>query len=275
MKPRPSILFTAAYGAGLATGLLHFGGLFGAVLIAGVPALSGRPLPVLLAAAGLLGRLSGEVARAAEQDRCAARLPEGGRLGLSVRLVEPVDPRGGRIMVEPLGAGCAGAVAARWPARVPLAAGRVARVRADWVARSGFGGRPGGMLVVTEVGELSGRPSIPARVRSRIVATSHLLYGARAPMVDALILGRRGGMDPDLQERFAQSGLVHLLSISGFHVGLITAWVFLLARLLRVGRSRALVLAATVSVAYVLFLGWPAPAARAAALAAILARCQA
>ena len=43
------------------------------------------------------------------------------------------------------------------------------------------------------------------------------------------MLGRRGGIDPDLQDRFAQSGLVHLLSISGFHVGLIGGWVFLLA----------------------------------------------
>ncbi len=41
-------------------------------------------------------------------------------------------------------------------------------------------------------------------------------------MVDALILGRRGGIDLELQDRFARSGLVHLLSISGFHVGLIT-----------------------------------------------------
>jgi competence protein ComEC len=90
-------------------------------------------------------------------------------------------------------------------------------------------------------------------------------------MVDALILGRRGGIDRSLQDRFAQSGLVHLLSISGFHVGVITAWIFLLCRMLRLGRSRSLGLAAGASVAYVAFLGWPAPATRAAALAALLA----
>jgi competence protein ComEC len=88
-------------------------------------------------------------------------------------------------------------------------------------------------------------------------------------MVDALILGRRGGIERSLQDRFAQSGLVHLLSISGFHVGVITAWVFLLGRLLHVRRGPALGLAAGASVAYVAFLGWPAPATRAAALAAL------
>ena len=93
-------------------------------------------------------------------------------------------------------------------------------------------------------------------------------------MVDALILGRRGGIDPELQDRFARSGLVHLLSISGFHVGLITAWIFLLCRACGMTRPRALITSALSSAAYVAFLGWPAPAARAAALAAVLARCQ-
>ncbi len=75
-------------------------------------------------------------------------------------------------------------------------------------------------------------------------------------MVDALILGRRGGIDPELQDRFARSGLVHLLSISGFHVGLITAWVFLFCR--RGANdpfARAHRLRRGSSAAYVAFLG--------------------
>jgi competence protein ComEC len=139
---------------------------------------------------------------------------------------------------------------------------------------AGPGGRPGGTLAVIEVGPLSGRPGPAARLRTLLADASRALYGARAPLVDALMLNRRGGIDPELQDRFARSGLVHLLSISGFHVGLITAWVFLLGRGLRLGRARALVLAAAVSAAYVGFLGWPAPATRAAALAAIAARCR-
>jgi competence protein ComEC len=90
-------------------------------------------------------------------------------------------------------------------------------------------------------------------------------------MVDALILGRRSGIDRALQDRFAQSGLVHLLSISGFHVGIITAWVFLLCRGVRLARGTAFVVAAVASAGYVAFLGWPAPATRAAALAGLLA----
>ena len=75
------------------------------------------------------------------------------------------------------------------------------------------------MLVVHGADPASGTPSIGARVRTGLGRASRALYGDRAPLVDALMLGRRGGIDPDLQDRFAQSGLVHLLSISGFHVG--------------------------------------------------------
>jgi competence protein ComEC len=88
------------------------------------------------------------------------------------------------------------------------------------------------------------------------------------------MLGRRGGIDRALQDRFAQSGLVHLLSISGFHVGLIAAWVFLVLRLAQVRRESALVAAAAAATLYVGFIGWPAPATRAAALAVVLARCR-
>jgi competence protein ComEC len=115
---------------------------------------------------------------------------------------------------------------------------------------------------------------VSARLRTALARASAELYGSRAPLVDALMLGRRGAIDPDLQDRFAQSGLVHLLSISGFHVGLIGGWIFLVARLLGLRRDPALIVAAAASTGYVGFIGWPAPATRAAALAVVLARCR-
>jgi competence protein ComEC len=147
-------------------------------------------------------------------------------------------------------------------------------VTGQWIPTAGPGGRPGGTLAIRSADASSGTPGLGARLRTALAGASRALYGARASLVDALILGRRGGIDPDLQQRFADAGLVHLLSISGFHVGLITAWLFLVGRLLRAGRSRALILSAVVSVLYVAFLGWPAPATRAAALAVVATRCR-
>jgi competence protein ComEC len=271
MRVRHPILFTAVYGAGLATGLLHFGSPAGVILVGLAVTLAvQRPLTSLLAAALLLGRGSGELAWTHEAGSCAARLPAG-RLQLAVRLLEPTDPDGAVVHLRALGTGCHGSIGARWPAHPELPAGAEARVIGRWIPRPGAAGRPSGTLVVNQVHRGAARATWSERMRTHIARASRTLYGARAPMVDALILGRRGSFDRDLQDRFARAGLVHLLSISGFHVGIITAWVFLLCRSVRLGRARAHSVAAAVSVAYVAFLGWPAPATRAAALALLLA----
>ena len=272
MTPRPSILFTVAYWAGLATGLLHFGAPAGVAALGLGLGLAARPSGLLLCGGVLAGRLAGELAAALERGQCTARLP-GERLRLRVDVLEPADSTGGRMAVAPL-ASCRGAVSARWPRGRPVAAGARAEVVARWAPRPGLGGRPGGTLFVTEVRVVETRADFADRLRNRLHEASRRLYGARAGVVDALILGRRGGIDPELQDRFARSGLVHLLSISGFHVGLITAWVFLLCRLARLTLPAALATAAVVSAAYVVFLGWPAPAGRAAALAVVVARCR-
>ncbi|MGH7631458.1 MAG: DNA internalization-related competence protein ComEC/Rec2, partial [Gemmatimonadales bacterium] len=158
----------------------------------------------------------------------------------------------------------------------PRHAGAAAAVSARWIARPQWSGRPGGTLVVSRVDTTGAIApgSLSARLRNSVARATRELYGARAPLVDALMVGRRADMDPALKDAFAQSGLVHLLSISGFHVGLLAGWIVLAARGLRIRRDRALILAAIVTALYVAFLGWPAPATRAAALAAVIALCR-
>ena len=270
MRIRAPILFTLAYGAGLATGLLHFEATIGGALVVLVGGwVTRRPSITLLAVAVLLGHASAGIAWLEESKQCVTRVPPG-TLTMSITMLEPVDSSGGRTSVHPL-IGCSGPVLAMWPRHQALNAGIVVAVVARWIPRTGVAGRPAGTLMISRVGSTSGTPSAAARLRSALARASATLYGGRAPMVDALILGRRSGIDRELQDRFAQSGLVHLLSISGFHVGIITAWIFLLCRLLRVERGLALGIGAGASLAYVAFLGWPAPATRAAALAVLLA----
>ena len=120
-------------------------------------------------------------------------------------------------------------------------------------------------------GGCSDRAGVSDRLRTGIHEVAGRLFGRRAPLVDALVVGRRGDLDRELLENFAAAGLVHLLSISGFHLGVLAGWVFVLLRLGGVGRERAGFAAAAFAVAYTVFLGWPAPAARAAALIVILA----
>jgi competence protein ComEC len=253
------------------TGLSRFGAPFSVSAVVLLIALVlRRPLATLLAAGFLLAELSASVAWQREWGSCAARLPAG-PIAVGARLLDPTDPAGGLVRVQALQQGCHGAVMARWPAGGPHSAGSVVRLTGRWIPRPGVLGRPAGTLVVARITTVSTEGNPADRLRTWLSRTSRSLYGARAPLVDALILGRRGGIDRELQDKFAQSGLVHLLSISGFHVGVITAWMFLLGRLLGAGRSRALGIASGLSVGYVAFLGWPAPATRAAALGVFLA----
>jgi len=228
-----------------------------------------RRAAAILPAAALAGVALALVARFHDAGSCAARLPAG-TLTLAVRLVDPSVS--GVARARPTGAGCHGVLSLRFNRPESLPAGAPLSVTGRWLPRTSLVRPASGMLVVASsrrIGTL--RPNPAERLRTALTEISQRLYGTRAPMVDALILGTRGGMDADLREDFARSGLVHLLSISGFHVGLITSWTLLLLLAAGVSRPRAYLVAAALSVGYVAFLGWQAPATRAAGLGVLIA----
>jgi competence protein ComEC len=53
------------------------------------------------------------------------------------------------------------------------------------------------------------------------------------PVATALLLGDRSRLKADVRSRFVQSGAMHLLAISGMHVGIVAMFLFGLARFLR------------------------------------------
>jgi len=271
MRPPVSATLALAYGAGLATGLARFPAPVCVALFA-IPLLIGwiQHRPWLPVATILLGLVGGSLAQQREGASCAARWPEG-RVTALLRAAEPVDSGGARTLATAPHAGCGGALAVRWPKTVAMAAGSETRIVGQWRPRPGRFGRPSGMLLVTEVGPIVARPTLSDRLRTLVHTTARRLYGQRAPLVDALVLGRRADLDRTLLENFAGAGLMHLLAISGFHLGLLAGWVFVLLRLLGVRREHAGFAAALFAVGYTVFLGWPAPAARAAVLAVLLA----
>ena len=107
------------------------------------------------------------------------------------------------------------------------------------------------------------------RWRAAVTERFERLYGSRAPMVSALTLARREGMDRTLSDGFARAGISHLLAISGFHVGLIAAMAFGLLRAAGVPGRRSRLGAVGVVWLYVLFIGMPDAAARAALILAL------
>ncbi len=93
----------------------------------------------------------------------------------------------------------------------------------------------------------------------------------QAAVVNALTLGLRGGITPEVNEAFRTSGLSHLLAVSGLHVGVLLAMVLgVSARV--IGRHRLVYLLPPLVLlwAYVLLAGAPPSAIRAGLMGSVL-----
>ncbi len=217
-----------------------------------------RPWWGTLLLALLVGLLTGMTRARREAGTCRARwLP--GPTSMMVRVHDAPSRRGtttGTILHAPQQ--CDGQVRLRVGDAVPAGAVLLAVGTAY----------PGGVVRVTHARVLARGGGRRYRIRRRIASRVDALYGPRAGLVEALVLGRRDDLPRDLRDRFARAGLAHLLAISGLHVGVIAGWVLILLRWLGVGRQRW-VIAATVTWFYVSLLGFPAPATRAAAFVAL------
>ena len=277
---RPPILYLiVAFGAGLSAALQGADVRITALLVLSGAALLVRHAPraALGAAIGVMlvaGLLWGGAAVREQRATCAGLWSTPGHgpeftrpasRSALVRLTDPVAASGGVTeAVVPAGS-CRGSLTIRWPA------GHPARGGTTWVAVGRFlSGPRGGILVARRVRQLDDVPRGRGALRDRIAERSRRLFGARAPLVDALVIARRAELDAELRERYTRSGLAHLLSISGLHVGFFAAWLTVLLKRLRLGVRARFVAGTAVMFAYVWLLGFPAPATRSAAMLALL-----
>jgi competence protein ComEC len=197
---------------------------------------------------------------------CGRVLP----LGEQSYQLELIDPGTGFGRVNIVAEDCTGTIMARWPRTRIIPAGVTATVQGRWLPQPGLLGRPGGTLLVARVEGVRGVPDLISRSRTAVVVNSRRMFGDNASLVEALIGGWRGRVDPEVRDEFAATGLIHMLSISGFHIALVAAWVSLICRL-GPWRSRVADIAGVAAaLAYTAWLGWPAPATRAAVLLSAL-----
>jgi competence protein ComEC len=102
--------------------------------------------------------------------------------------------------------------------------------------------------------------------RARLGDTIDAVFRTRAPLVRALLIADQQGIAPDVRDRYADAGLVHLLSVSGMHVAIIASALLTLGGVVRAPRRWVEPLAMLLVAAYVLLLGCPAPAVRSAVM---------
>lgn len=267
---RPPILYlTVVFAAGLATALhgVELRVTAWCVLLAALLIQRRTPLAAALGFMLVAGILWGAAALREQRGSCAGRWAQrpGATRAALVELTDPVAASGGVTdgVVRGSPTGCGGALTIRWPP------GHPARGGTTWIVAGRFlGDAARGILVARRVRAVAGEPRGRGALRDRIAERSRRLFGARAPLVDALVIARRTDLDAELRERYTRSGLAHLLSISGLHVAFFAAWLNVLLVRLRLGPRARFVAGTAVMLAYVWLLGFPAPATRSAAMLA-------
>ncbi|HEX9611392.1 MAG TPA: DNA internalization-related competence protein ComEC/Rec2 [Gemmatimonadales bacterium] len=274
---RPPILWiAAAFGLGLAAGLASFAGAWdvgawgvgGPVLVGAALVYRRAPLGAALGMVAVAGLVWGTAAVAERARTCAGiwgsrergAVDDGAVMSraATVRLFDPAPASGGLVDARVVGGSCGGMLRLRWPEVRPARGGTTWVVAGRWL-----GNADRGVLVVRRAKELDPVPRGRGAARDRIAAKSAELFGSRAALVDALVIGRRAELDAKVRERYTRSGLAHLLSISGLHVGFLAAWLALGLKWLRVSRRARFAASSVMVLAYIWMLGWPAPAARA------------
>jgi competence protein ComEC len=99
--------------------------------------------------------------------------------------------------------------------------------------------------------------------RGVLEARLYRLFPRHGALADALLLGRREGLDPALRQRFSDSGLSHLLAVSGAHVGLVAGALVLAGGALRLSRRRLSFATLALVWLYLALIGAPPSAVRA------------
>ncbi|GAB6158128.1 DNA internalization-related competence protein ComEC/Rec2 [Desulfotomaculum varum] len=91
-----------------------------------------------------------------------------------------------------------------------------------------------------------------------------------ASVVKGLLFGTRGEIPQEVQAAFNQTGLVHILSVSGYHVGVVTVALLVLLRLLKVPGSFTAVIAIPVLLFYAVMTGLAPAVCRSTVMAVLL-----
>jgi competence protein ComEC len=214
----------------------------------------------------MVGTLLGTAAARENAVDCRMHLPDGALLRVRGTIASlPRDSRAVLWLDSVQEHSCAGAVRVRLPGVWSVPAGARVEARGTWWSAPGDRSPArAGTLAIDSARALNGAG--PWFLRARLSAQQRVqaLWKERAPLVDALLLADTDGLTPDVRDRYAASGLAHLLAISGSHVVLVAALALLLCGILRLPAAPSAYIAAGITCAYVLFLGAPHPAARSA-----------
>lgn len=258
----------AAWIAGLTFGQLAFAAPAVAVgLLLGIVALARRA--VLVATWLLLVAAGAVIAHAAATHAVACRAALSAQLAApdALWLTADTPPGSGlptRGQLEGASSsGCTVNATVRWKSTAPPDGYRVLVRAVAQVTSRGLALRD------AEVVQVGTRDPLRA-TRAWAARTIDRLFRGRAPLVRALLIADQDGIPRDLRDKYADAGLVHLLSVSGMHVAIIASALLTLAGGARLPKSAAEPVAMGGVLLYVLVLGCPPPAVRSAVMLVVM-----
>jgi len=125
-----------------------------------------------------------------------------------------------------------------------------------------------GTVIIVQHATLAVRagPDLARRWRERAGRAIDATFGSDASLARALLIADTRTLDAGIRSRYADAGIVHLLSVSGLHVAIIAGAVELLLSAARASRAASTWLALIVTALYVVVIGAPAPAVRSAVM---------
>jgi competence protein ComEC len=105
---------------------------------------------------------------------------------------------------------------------------------------------------------------------SLIKKTNKFLSPPQSALVNAMILGDRAEFEQKILDAFSQSGVVHIISISGTHIALLSGIIFWIFIYLGIGRQKSFNFIVMILFLYILLIGFNPPAIRSAIMGLIV-----
>lgn len=128
-----------------------------------------------------------------------------------------------------------------------------------------------GDIVTTGTGTGNPLVKLALGIKQRLVRVGeNTLPPDQATLLNGIVFGVRGEIDAREKEIFNETGVNHILSVSGLHVGLVLAAVAGLLKLARMPRRCQLPLILTVLVIYAVMTGLSPPVVRSTVMAVVL-----
>ncbi len=110
----------------------------------------------------------------------------------------------------------------------------------------------------------------PLRRRFLLFIQTAFGFGTEAHLLKGLLLGQRGEIEPSVRTAFARTGVIHVLAVSGLHVGFVLGLLLFLLKFFRFPRWLNLIVVLLALVFYATLTGNKPPVVRASVMAFLI-----